>query len=130
MSEVEQEQRSVAASPAEARLSLWRGWFSSTGAPPAWALVRYMVCGLVLAAALAGALPQVRGPLLAALAGVIVAAAGSGGPSGVAHRLAVIAAGGGLLLTVVAFATGGGFVGSLAYMLVATEAETTAPVTT
>jgi hypothetical protein len=65
-----------------------------------------MVCGLVLGGALGGALPQVRGTLLAALAGIIVAAAGSGGPSGISRRLALIAAGTGLVLTTVAFATG------------------------
>jgi hypothetical protein len=42
-----------------------------------------MVCGLVVGGALGAALPQFRGALLAALAGVIVAAAGSGGPSGI-----------------------------------------------
>jgi hypothetical protein len=59
-----------------------RGWFTSTGAAPAWALVGYMVCGLVVGAALTGLLPDFQGTLLGALAGVIVAAAGSGGPSG------------------------------------------------
>jgi hypothetical protein len=57
-------------------------------------------------AALSGALPHFRGTLLAALAGVIVAAAGSGGPSGISRRLALIAAASGLLLTVVAYVTG------------------------
>jgi Fusaric acid resistance protein-like len=107
--------------------------------------------------ALAGAafsvpLPQVRGTLLAALAGVVVAAAGSGGPSGISRRVAAITAVLALLLTVVAFATGNtpvsaalamaavalmtslaaaagplgavlGFLGSLGYFLVATMAR-------
>jgi MFS family permease len=93
-----------------------------------------------------------QGTLLAALAGVVVAAAGSGGPSGVSRRVAVIAAALALVLTVVAFATGNrpvlaalamavvalltslaaaagplggvlGFLGSLAYFLVATMAR-------
>jgi hypothetical protein len=106
MSEVEEERQNVAASPDEAPPSGWRSWFTSTGQPPAWALVRYMVCGLVLGGALGGALPQVRGTLLAALAGIIVAAAGSGGPSGISRRLALIAAASGFVLTVIAFATG------------------------
>jgi hypothetical protein len=95
MGQAEQEQQSG-----------WRSWFRSTGAPPAWALVRYMVCGLFVGAALSGALPHFRLTLLAALAGVIVAAAGSVGPSGISRRLALVAAGSGLVLTVVAFATG------------------------
>jgi hypothetical protein len=141
MSEVDREQRSG-----------WRSWFRSTGAPPAWGLVRYMVCGLFVGAALSAPLPQPRGTLLAALAGVVVAAAGSGGPSGVSRRVAVAAAALALVLTVVAFATGNrpvlaalamaavalltslaaaagplggalGFLGSLAYFLVATMAR-------
>jgi uncharacterized membrane protein YccC len=32
----------------------WRGWFTSTGAPPAWALVRYLTAGLIVGAALSG----------------------------------------------------------------------------
>jgi MFS family permease len=111
-----------------------------------------MVCGLVLGGALGGALPQFRGTLLAALTGVIVAAAGSGGPSGISRRFALIAAAAGFVLTVIAFATGNhpvwaglamggvalltslmaaagplggilGFLLSLAYMLVATMAR-------
>ena len=38
----------------------WRSWFAPTGEPPAWALVGYMVCGLVVGASLATALPEVR----------------------------------------------------------------------
>jgi hypothetical protein len=150
MSKAEEERGEVAASRAEAPPSGWRSWFASTGQPPAWA--RYMVCGLVLGGALGGALPQVRGTLLAALAGIIVAAAGSGRPSGISRRLALIAAATGLVLTRVAFATGNhpvwaglamgavalltsvmaaagplggvlGFLLSLAYMLVATMAR-------
>ena len=131
----------------------WRSWFSSTGQPPAWPMVGYMVGGLVVGASLATALPEVRGALLAALAGVVVAAAGSSGPSGIPRRVALTAAGLGLILTVVAFATGNrpwsaaiamglvalgtslaaaagplgavlGFLGSLAYFLVAEETET------
>jgi hypothetical protein len=44
--------------------SSWRSWFRSTGAPPAWGLVRYMVCGLFVGAALSAPLPQFRGTLL------------------------------------------------------------------
>jgi Fusaric acid resistance protein-like len=152
MSEAERERRDVAASSAEAPRSGWRSWFASTGQPPAWGLVRYMVCGLFLGAALGAALPQARGTLLAALAGVIVSAAGAAGPSGISRRLALIAAALGLVLTVVAFATGNhplwaglamgavalltslmaaagplggilGFLLSLGYMLVATMAR-------
>ena len=86
--------------------SRWRGWFTSTGAPPAWALVGYLTAGLLVGAALSAALPHVRATLLAALTGAIVAASGSGGPSGIARRVALIAAGAALILTVVAFATG------------------------
>jgi MFS family permease len=152
MSEIEGEQRTVTASRGEALRSLVRSWFTSTGAPPAWALVRYLVCGLVVGAALSGLLPDFRGTLLAALTGAVVAAAGSGGPSGISRRVAVIGAGLALVLTVVAFATGNrpvwaalamaavalltslaaaagplgallGFLGSLAYFLVATMAR-------
>ena len=111
-----------------------------------------MVCGLVAGAALTGLLPDFRGTLLGALAGVIVAAAGSGGPSGISRRVALIAAALGFLLMTVAFATGThpvwaalamaavalltslgaawgplwsvlGFLLSLAYMLIATTAR-------
>jgi len=81
-------------------------WFASTGQPPAWGLVRYAVGGLVVGGALGAALPQVRGTLLAALAGVVVAAAGSGGPSRISRRLGLIASGAVLVLAVVGFATG------------------------
>src|SRR5262245_36902194 len=86
--------------------SLLRRWFTSTGQPPAWGLVRYAVCGLAAGIALGAGLPQFRGTLLAALAGVIVAAAASGGPSGISRRLALAAAVTGLAFAVVAFATG------------------------
>lgn len=127
----------------------WRSWFRSTGAPPLWGLVRYLLCGVVLGLALASGLPHFRGTLLAALAGGIVAASASGGPSGIARRLAFLAAACTVGLTIVAYATGGhpvwaalamaavalgtslvaaagplggalGFLLSLAYMLVAT----------
>jgi MFS family permease len=152
MSEIEHEERTVTASGGEALRSRVRGWFVSTGAPPAWALVRYMVCGLVVGAALSALLPDFRATLLAALTGAVVAAAGSGGPSGISRRVALVAAGSALVLTVVAFATGDrpvwaalamaavalltslaaaagplggllGFLGSLAYFLVATMAR-------
>src|SRR5262245_45669150 len=96
MGEAEQKQRSI-----------WRRWFGSTGAPPAWGLVRYLVAGLAVGIALSAALPHFRATLLAALTGAIVAAAASGGPSGVARRLALVAAGWVLVLTFVGFATGG-----------------------
>lgn len=107
-----------------------------------------MTCGLLLGLALCAALPDVRGALLGGLTGLVVAAAGSGGPSGVARRVALLTAACSLVLTVVAFATGNrpvwaalamavvalltslaaaagplgavlGFLGSLAYFLVA-----------
>ena len=150
MSEAQAEEQSVAV--VEAPRSRLRSWFASTGAPPAWALVGYMTCGLFAGAALSAPLPHVRGTLLGALTGLVVAAAGSGGPSGISRRIAVIAAGASLVLTVVAFATGErpvlaalamaavailtslaaaagplgavlGFLGSLAYFLVATMAR-------
>ena len=129
-----------------------RGWFTSTGAPPAWGLVRYAAAGLFVGGGITALLPNSRATLLGALAGVVVAAAGSVGPSGISRRLALFAAGGGFVLTVVAFATGDrpvvaalamaavalltslaaaagplgaalGFLGSLAYFLVATMAR-------
>ena len=86
--------------------SRWRSWFTSTGQPPAWPLVRYAASGLLAGVVLGAGLPDFRGTLLSALAGVIVAAAGSGGPSGISRRLAVVAAVTGLAFAVVAFATG------------------------
>jgi hypothetical protein len=47
MSEVDHEQQSS-----------WRSWFRSTGAPPAWGLVRYIVCGLFAGAG--SAFPSLR----------------------------------------------------------------------
>jgi MFS family permease len=111
-----------------------------------------MVAGLVAGAALGGLLPDFRGTLLAALTGSVVAAAGSGGPSAISRRIALIGAGVALVLTAVAFATGNrpvlaalamaavalvtslaaaagplgallGFLGSLSYFLVATLAR-------
>ena len=58
----------------------WRSWFASTGQPPAWTLVRYMAAGLLAGVALSSSLPHFRGTMLGALAGLIVVAAGSGGP--------------------------------------------------
>jgi|SRR5262245_24241717 len=84
----------------------WRSWFAPTGQPPAWGLVRYAACGLFVGGALGAALPEFRGTLLAALAGVVVAAAGSSGPSGISRRLALVAAASELVLATVAFATG------------------------
>ena len=138
--------------PQQTSGSRWRSWFASTGAPPSWALVRYMVCGLVAGGALSSPLPHFRAALLAALAGAVVAASGSGGPSGISRRVALVTAVAGLALTVVAFATGNhpvwaalamaavavltslaaaagplgallGFLGSLSYFLVATMAR-------
>jgi hypothetical protein len=103
---VQQEQRSVSASRIDALRSRVRGWFTSTGAPPAWGLVRYLVSGLFVGAALSSLLPDFRATLLAALTGAVVAASGSGGPSGISRRVAVIGAALALVLTVVAFATG------------------------
>src|SRR5262245_29643622 len=131
----------------------WRSWFSPTGVPPNWALVRYLGSGLLAGLAIGSALPQVRGALLAGLAAAVVAAAGSMGPSGISRRVALIAAALSLVLTIVAFATGDdpvwaaiamavvavltsvaaaagplgaalGFLGSLGYFLVAAMART------
>ena len=77
----------------------WRSWFASTGQPPAWALVRYMAAGLLAGVALSSPLPHFRGTMLGALAGLIVAAAGSGGPSLISRRVALITAALGLVLT-------------------------------
>jgi hypothetical protein len=65
------------------------------------------VCGLAAGIAFSAALPHFRATLLSALTGAIVAAASSGGPSGIARRLTFVAAGWIMLLTVVGFATGG-----------------------
>ena len=65
-----------------------------------------MVCGLVTGLALGSTLPHIRATLLSALAGALIAAAGSTGPSRISRRVAGIAAGLALALTVVAFATG------------------------
>jgi len=62
--------------------STWQSWLSSIGAPANWPLVRYLVCGLFAGLALGAALPEVRGALLAGLAGAVVAAAGSMGRPG------------------------------------------------
>ena len=106
MSEMEQEPGMDTASRGEAFRSRVRGWFAPTGTPPAWGLVRYLVGGLVVGAALTAFLPDFRATLLGALTGAVVAASGSAGPSGISRRVALVAAGTGLVLTVVAFATG------------------------
>ena len=151
MSASEQDRDDLAARDTGVRARV-RRWFAPTGAPPAWGLVRYLAAGLVVGGTLGAALPDFRGSLLAALTGAVVAASGSGGPSGVARRMAVISAGVSFVLTVIAFATGGdpvwaalamavvavltslaaaagplggllGFLGSLSYFLVATFAR-------
>jgi hypothetical protein len=104
MSQVEQP--AVAASGTGAHPSLWQRITASTGQPPAWALVRYLAAGLVAGLALGAALPHFRATVLAALAGAVVGACGSVGPSGIARRLAAVAAVWTLVLTVVGFATG------------------------
>jgi MFS family permease len=106
MTEAPHAQPSAAGSCVEGRPTLWRRVVTSTGQPPAWGLVRYLVGGLVAGVAFSAALPHFRATLLSALAGAIVAAAASGGPSGISRRVAVAAAGWNLVLTVVAFATG------------------------
>jgi len=147
------EQERAAASRRDVLRARVRASFGPTGAPPAWALVRYLVGGLVVGGALGSALPEIRGTLLAALTGAVVAASGSGGPSAISRRVALVSAVLGLVLTVIAFATGNnpvwaaiamaavalltslaaaagplgallGFLGSLAYFLVATMART------
>ena len=91
----------------EPQPTLWQRVVGSTGEPPAWPLVRYLVCGLVAGVALSAALPHFKATLLSALAGAIVAASASGGPSGIARRVALAAAGWTLVLTTIGFATGG-----------------------
>jgi Fusaric acid resistance protein-like len=86
--------------------SLWRRVVTPTGQPPAWALVRYLVGGVVAGVALGSGLPHIKATLLSALAGAIVAASASGGPSGIARRLSFVAAGWTLAFTIVGFATG------------------------
>jgi hypothetical protein len=63
MSQTEQEQPSVAASRVEARPSLLQRVLTSTDQPPAWALVRYLVAGLVAGVAVGAALPHFRATL-------------------------------------------------------------------
>src|SRR5262249_29290885 len=75
--------------------------------PPAWALVGYMAAGLIAGVALSSPLPNFRGAMLGGLAGLIVAASGSGGPSAVSRPGAPIPAPPGRVLTPVAFSTGG-----------------------
>jgi hypothetical protein len=65
-----------------------------------------MAAGLLAGVALSSPLPNFRGTMLGALAGLIVAAAGSGGPSLISRRVALITAALGLVLTAIAFATG------------------------
>jgi hypothetical protein len=101
-----EQERDRELSLAQAPRALLGRWFASTGAQPAWALVAYMVAGLTLGAALAAPLPEVEATLLSALTGSIVAATGSGGPSGIARRVALGTAAATLVLTFVAFATG------------------------
>jgi hypothetical protein len=79
---VEQVQERGAASRSESLRAQVRGWFTSSGAPPAWGLVGYMVCGLVNGSGPHGSLARLQRDASGALAGVIVAAAGSAGPSG------------------------------------------------
>jgi hypothetical protein len=55
--------------------------------------------------ALGSGLPHFKGTLLSGLAGAIVAASASAGPTGIARRMSVIAAGWTLVLTTVGFAT-------------------------
>jgi hypothetical protein len=85
----------------------WRSWFAGTGQPPAWALVGYMAAGLIAGVALSSPLPNFRGAMLGGLAGLVVAAAGSGGPSAISRRVALITAALGLVLIAIAFGIGG-----------------------
>src|SRR5262249_5037161 len=86
-SRLESRSRMVASGGEGTGRSRWRSWFTSTGAPANWALVRYLVCGLFAGLALGAALPEFRATLLAGLSGAVVAAAGSMGPSGIARRV-------------------------------------------
>jgi hypothetical protein len=107
MSQAEPLPSGVGASRADDRPWLSRVVFASTGQPAAWALLRYLLGGLVAGVALGSGLPHIKATLLSALAGAIVAASASAGPTGIARRLAVVAAGWTLVLAVVGFATGG-----------------------
>jgi len=81
-------------------------WFASTGAPPAWGLVRYLTAGLLAGIAAGAALPHMRGSLVAALTSAVVAASASGGPTGIARRVSLVTAALALVVNTVAFATG------------------------
>jgi hypothetical protein len=69
--------------------------------------VRYLTAGLLGGIrSVRAALPEVRGALLAGLTGLVVAGAGSSGPSAISRRVEAIAAVLAFVLTLVAFATG------------------------
>ena len=70
----------------------WRRWFGSTGAPPQFGLVGYLLGGGMAAGALGLILNPQKGALLAALTGALIAAAGSRGPSRIALRIAGLVA--------------------------------------
>lgn len=81
--------------------------FGSTGAPPQTALVAYLACGGAAGAALGLAFDPLKGALLAALTGALIAAAGSHGPSRVALRVAGFAAVTAVVFVLVAFVVTG-----------------------
>jgi len=101
-----QDEPGVTGSTSQAPQPLWRRPFTSTGEPPRWWLVKYLAAGLVAGAALGTALPHIRGALLAGLAGLVVAASASSGPSGISRRVSLGTAACTLALAVVGFATG------------------------
>lgn len=66
----------------------WRRWFGSTGKPPQFGLVLYLMCGGAVGAALGAVFNPQEGAILSGLTGALIAAAGSRGPSRIALRVA------------------------------------------
>ena len=63
----------------------WRGWFRLNGAPPAWNLVRYMVCGLFAGIGLSPPYPVIGGGLTT-MGSVLLAGAPTGAVGNWAER--------------------------------------------
>lgn len=66
----------------------WGRWFGSTGKPPQFGLLLYLLFGGAVGAALGAAFSPQKGAILAGLTGALIAAAGSSGPSRIALRVA------------------------------------------
>ena len=66
----------------------WGRWFGSTGKPPLFGLLLYLLFGGAVGAALGAVFSPQKGAILAGLTGALIAAAGSSGPSRVALRVA------------------------------------------